>query len=256
MDLASQQSSPQYSAPQCGIRPMNISQTEKMVSLAAGAYLGLRGLSRGGVTGLLATGMGAGLLYRGLTGHCQLYQALGISSARHPNATVIPAGQGVHVHKSIVVKCPSSQLYEFWNDVENLPLVMTHIAEVTSTGAEKSHWVAEAPMGLTIEWDAEVFNRVPGEMIAWRSLPGSQLQTAGTIRFETLLSDGSQFSQSTTGQSIIGERTEVTLSVKYNPPGGKLTDLLASLFGRDLHSEIERDLETFKQKMEASIATL
>ncbi len=214
----------------------NLNDTEKWLSIAAGAYLGVKGLSRGGPSGLLATGLAAGLLYRGLTGHCYLYDQLGIDTTEKSSLTVIPAQQGVHVKKSVTIAKPIEEVFRFWDDVENLPRFMTHIISVTTTGESRSHWIAEAPLGLQVEWDAEVFNRVPNELIAWQSLPGGAVQSVGSIRF---------------AEQPNGRGTSVTLNMKYNPTGGKVTDAIAGLFGRDLASEIDGDLRNFKRLLEA-----
>jgi hypothetical protein len=59
----------------------NVGESERMVSLGVGAMMALWGIGRGGLSGLLATGLGAGLLYRGATGHCPVYSALDVDSA-------------------------------------------------------------------------------------------------------------------------------------------------------------------------------
>ncbi len=219
----------------CSSCQQNVGKTEKWASVAGGVFFTLKGLSHGGVTGLLSTGLGVGLLYRGLTGHCHLYDQLGIDTATRPESTVIPAHAGVHVKKSMTIAKPVGEVFRFWDQLERLPEVMTHITKVERTGDKTSHWVAEAPLGFSVEWDAEVFNRVEDELIAWRSLPGSLVQSAGSVRFQTLPHD---------------RGTAVTLTMKYNPPGGQLTDSVAWLFGRDLASEIEGDLRNLKRLLE------
>ncbi|WP_459554989.1 YgaP family membrane protein [Lacunimicrobium album] len=79
---------PYASTPACATKA-NISENEKWMSLAAGAYLGLSGFKQGGLTGVLSIAAGAGLLYRGLTNHCYLYDQLGINTAK-PDMTAVP----------------------------------------------------------------------------------------------------------------------------------------------------------------------
>src|SRR5437764_523605 len=76
---------------------------------------------------------------------------------------------------------PPAELYRFWRNFENLPKVMRHLISVHSRGDRHSHWVATGPMGKQFEWNAEVINDRPNELIAWRSLPGSQVDTAGSV---------------------------------------------------------------------------
>ena len=61
---------------------VNVGRSERLLSTAVGAMLAVGGLRRGGVRGILSTGLGAALLHRGITGHCMVYDALGIDSTR------------------------------------------------------------------------------------------------------------------------------------------------------------------------------
>jgi uncharacterized membrane protein len=119
--------------------------------------------------------------------------------------------------------------------VENLPRIMRHLDSVKGTGGNRSHWVAKAPLGLSVEWDAEVHNQRPNELIAWRSLEGSQVDTAGSVHFRR-----------TPG----GRGTEIQVVLKYDPPGGKVGAGLARLLGESPEQQIEEDLRRFKQLME------
>src|SRR5262249_28356922 len=146
------------------------------------------GLSRRTLPGLVLAGVGASLVYRGVTGHCSVYQALGLSSAA-PNdqgrgpATSVPAGQGVRGDHVVTINRSPTELYAFWRNLENLPRVMRHLESVRSTGGNRSHWVARGPASICVEWDAETITDRPNEVIAWRSLPGSMVDTAGSVHF-------------------------------------------------------------------------
>jgi uncharacterized membrane protein len=216
--------------------PQNISEVERWGSIAGGALLVLAGLSRGRGTGLLLGLAGGALVYRGVTGHCHCYEALGINSAEHNLATAVPAQEGVKVEHTIAVNVPAEQLYSFWRDVENLPRVMRHIKRIDALDRRRSHWVAAGPLGMSVEWNAEVFNERENELIAWRSLPGGDIETAGSVHFQPQ------------GE---GRGTAVNVSMKYNPPGGKFGDAVASLLGSGLARQIKDDLYRFKSAMEA-----
>jgi uncharacterized membrane protein len=127
-------------------------------------------------------------------------------------------------------------LFQFWRNVENLPQVLRHIARIEKQDESRSHWVAGGLLGMKVEWDAEIFNERDGELIAWRSLPDGDVQTAGSIRFQP---------------SPHGRGTIVHLVMKYNPPAGKFGDRVASLFGQGLSQQIAADLQRFKSLMEA-----
>jgi uncharacterized membrane protein len=213
----------------------NISETERTLSLLGGGLLALYGISRLSPGGLLLSLVGAGLVYRGATGRCPVYSALGISTA--PSAAVstcVAAGRGDKVTKSVQVARPASDLYRFWRNLENLPRFMPHLLSVT-TQDHRSRWVAAGPLGVHLQWDADIINDVPGKLIAWRSLPGADVDNAGAVQFQPLALDGA---------------TRVTLTLKYDPPAGKVGAMVASLLGSDPEKQIEDDLRRFKQLME------
>jgi uncharacterized membrane protein len=116
---------------------------------------------------------------------------------------------------------------------------MSHLKSVQKEGS-RSHWVAKAPAGLSAEWDAEIVNDKPGRLIAWRSLEGSEVRTAGSVHFNP---------------TPDGRGAEVLVELKYDPPGGKLGTWLAWLFGEDPGRQIREDLERFKGMMEGGEAS-
>lgn len=217
----------------------NIGETERAFSLAAGLGLGLAGLAHGGIKGLALTALGAGLAWRGYTGHCHTYQLLGINNAQRNPATSVSAQQGVKLEKTIIVTRPAADLYRFWRRLENLPQVMRHLKNVRSIDCQHSRWVAEGALGKDLEWDAEIINEREDEMIAWASLPDGDVETAGSVHFRSLPN---------------GHGTEVVVSLKYNPPAGKMGAQLATLLGEGLEEKLNEDLATFKQVMETGMA--
>jgi uncharacterized membrane protein len=208
-----------------------------LFSLVAGLGLGITGLATGRLKGLALTALGAGLVWRGYTGHCGCYTMLGIDNAERKPYTAIPAQQGVKVEKTLVVDRPAHDLYRFWRRLENLPQVMRHLKDVRSIDSQLSRWVADGALGKDVEWNAEIINEREDEMLAWASLPGGDLETAGSVHFRPLG----------------GERTEVIVSLKYNPPAGKVGAQVATLFGEGLEKKLEEDLNTFKQVMETGM---
>jgi uncharacterized membrane protein len=216
--------------------PMNVADVERIASMFGGGALALFGLSQRSLPGIGLALLGTALLQRGYSGQCQLYRALNFSTAqpRGP-ATSVPAGEGVKLQKTVTVNRSPGEIYRFWRFFTNLPRFMSHLESVTSQG-NRSHWVAKGPMGMRFEWDAEVINDRPNELIAWRSLPGSTVDTAGSVHFLPTFGGG----------------TEVQVTLKYNPPGGKIGASLAGLFGQAPEQQIEDDLHRFKQLMEGS----
>jgi uncharacterized membrane protein len=225
-------------------RRVNVGQTERLVSQVGGGALVVVGLAKGGLRGLVTAGLGAALVARGMTGHCSLYEAIGMDTAepeRGPYGAV-PAQQGVRVEEAIIIDRKPDDIYLFWRDHANLSRFMSDVVEVTSADGVHSHWVVGGPMGLTLEYDAEIHNDEPGRLIAWRSLPGAQLATAGTVRFSPAAG---------------GRGTEVRVNQKFDPPGGKIAVGVAKLFGHDPTSVTRDNLRRLKQLMEAGeIATI
>ena len=217
--------------------PVNVGDGERWLSAAGGAALGLFGLSRGSLGGLALAAAGGALVYRGLSGHCDVYQALDVSTAApRGRTTSIAAGRGVKVEQSLTINRPAADLYRFWRDVENLGRFMGHLESVKDLGNRRSHWTARAPLGASVEWDAEIHTERDNELIGWRSLPGSEVDTAGSVHF--VPAPG-------------GRGTEVRVSLKYDPPAGKLGAAAARLLGASPASQIREDLRRFKQLMEA-----
>lgn len=214
----------------------NVADADRLLSLAVGGYLTVTGLT-GREVNLLSTVVGGYLLYRAATGHCPMLQALGVNFAGQGEgpATVIEAGAGVRIEHSVTINKPQEELYRYWRKLENLPRIMSHLKEVKETGPYRSHWVANGPLGMNVEWDAEIHNDRPNEMIAWRSLEGSDINTAGSVHFT---------------RSAVNGWTEVRVNLKFEPPAGKLGAAIAWLFGQDPTHQIREDLARFKQVME------
>lgn len=217
-------------------KAQNISQTERWGSVIGGAALMVAGLRRGGISGLVVGLAGGSLFYRGFSGHCQCYEALGIDTAERPQATAVRAGHGVKVEKTITIDRPPAELYRFWRELENLPKIMRHLERVEKIDERRSRWTARGPMATELHWEAEIINEKEPELIAWRSLPGSQVDTAGSIHFKS---------------ADEGRHTSVVVSLKYDPPAGRVGDRVASFLGGGLEQKLAEDLERFKSVMES-----
>jgi uncharacterized membrane protein len=237
------------------VERVNVGRVERWLSMAAGGALAAYALRRREKPGGAAAIAGAALLYRGATGHCDLYQALGInrSDARrnggHGTGVIADRGsdtraqlgghRGIHVEESVTINRPLSELYRFWRNFENLPKFMNHLESVAVREEGISHWVAKGPAGMRVEWDARIINEVHDKVIGWQSLDGSMVSTAGSVNFDHE-----------------PRGTRVTVHLQYNPPGGKLGAAVAKLFGEEPNHTIREDLRRFKQLMESGeIAT-
>jgi uncharacterized membrane protein len=216
----------------------NLSGVERWASIAAGAGLAAYGLSRLKSNGWLYAGLGGLLLRRGITAHCDIYEAAGLNTAGTADDTraALRGARGVNVLESVTINQPVEYLYRFWRNLENLPQFMRHLESVEKATDTISHWRAKGPAGSTVEWDAEIFNEVPDKLIAWRSLEGSDVVSAGSVNFDPAAG---------------GRGTRVTVHLQYSPPGGKVGAAVAKLFGADAETEIREDLRRFKQLLEA-----
>jgi uncharacterized membrane protein len=133
------------------------------------------------------------------------------------------------------VRKSASEVYAFWRELENLPTFMAHLEEVRATGDRTSHWVASAPFGKDVAWDAEITEEVPGERIGWRSTGDADVPNAGTVSFVP---------------APDGVSTEVYVALVYDIPGGSLGKAVAKYFGEEPHQQLDDDLRRFKQVLE------
>ena len=219
-----------------GARSHNMSETERWVSLAVGAGLLAVGLRKGILDSLMFALTGGALLYRGATGRCPLYKVAGIdtSSDRPRPGVSVPHGRGVKIEHSVFINKSPEELYSFWRQFENLPRFMDHLASVKTEGDQRSHWVVKTIGNAEISWDAEIVNDVANELIAWRTVENSDVDHAGSVRFEGA-----------------GQGTRVKVTMEYRPPAGKVGVGVAKLFGQEPRQMIESDLRRFKQLMES-----
>lgn len=150
------------------------------------------------------------------------------------------AGRSIEVRRAITVNAPQDEVYRFWRAFENLPRFMQHLESVQVLDERRSHWKAKAPAGSSVEWDAEVVEDRPNELIAWRSLGNAEIPNRGSVRFLPSPQGG----------------TEVLVELSYQPPGGRLGSIVAKLFGEEPDIQVGSDLRRFKQVMELGEVTL
>lgn len=216
--------------------------------------LGLREIA-GGI-GVLTQPKSAGRHWSRVAGDAIDISLLGVTllsddsnRARVAAATAVVAGvtaldvlnarqlgkRGVARVKSITINRSPEEVYRYWRNFENLPGFMSHLESVQIIDERRSHWVAKAPAGMKVEWDAEITEDRPNELIAWRSLEGADVKNSGSVRF---------------APAPTGRGTEVKVSILYNPPGGATGAGIAKLFGEEPEQQIKGDIYRFKQVME------
>ena len=210
-------------------RPINVGNNERVASAVAGGVLALWGLSRRSLPGLLIAGVGAALGYRAVTGHCDAYAKLGVNTAR-PRTV---GNLGVKIDESVIVNVPPARVYAIWRNFENLPRVFSHVERVEVLDGTHSRWTIRTPGSASVTWDAEVINDKPSQLIAWKTTDSTFVEHAGSVNF-----------------APAGDATNVSVSLQYDPPGGRFGDAVASLIGQDAGSQIARDLANFKRAVE------
>ena len=143
--------------------------------------------------------------------------------------------RAIHLRTAVTVNKPVEEVYQFWRDLKNLPRFMHHLEAVRITGPRTSHWKAKAPIGMTVEWDAEIIGDTPNESIVWRSLEGADVENSGSVRFKPAPGD---------------RGTEILLEMDFHPPGGVIGAKLGKLFDAVPRTQMGNDLRRLKQVLE------
>jgi uncharacterized membrane protein len=215
---------------------VNVATNERWASGLLGGAMAWFGLRRRSLAGLAVAAVGAALLDRAVRGHCPLYGALNLDTAHaEPARPQEYFARSIHVEHTVTINKSAEELYRYWRDFSNLPRILNHVESVVVRDNKHSHWVAKAPAGYTVEWDAEIINEEPNRLIAWRSLADTSVANAGSVRFLPAPGD---------------RGTEVHVVLDYIPPAGRVGWAVAKLFGREPKQQVTEDLRRFKQFME------
>jgi uncharacterized membrane protein len=156
-------------------------------------------------------------------------------SARSNTRERLAGARGTIVEEAVAINRDAADLYEFWRTLDLLPVVIPRLQSVEAVGHRRSHWIAKGPARLSVEWYADIINDIPNELIAWRTIEGSSLVSAGSVHFEP---------------GPPGRGTFVRVKLQYDPPGGKLGAAVAWAFGESPDQVIREGLRRFKQLME------
>ena len=211
-------------------KEINAADVEHVAALASGVAMMLIGVRSGGLKGVVMKLGGLALVYRGQQGYRKLYDAVGIAMPSTPTGV---GKKNVRVDAEIVVNRPKAEIYRIWRNLENLPVFMEHLLSVHEIDDKRSLWVARAPIGMVVKWDAEIVNDRENELIAWQTLEGSGVDNAGSVHFED--AEGG---------------TLIRVVLRYDPPAGLFGAWFAKLLQSDPQTQIEKDLRRFKAIME------
>jgi uncharacterized membrane protein len=222
----------------------NVSDAERWASVLGGAALAVYGLDRRDLGGGLLAVLGAELIRRGATGHCLLYEALNVSTASDATArgfhrdlpasraATVRASRAVKVEHRVTIMRPAAELYAFWRDPANVPRILEFIESVEPSSDTHAHWRARGPAGTTIEWDAEIINDIPNELLAWKSVGDADIPNAGSLHFRA---------------APDARGTVVRIVFEYEPPAGHLGAWLAKLVDENPDAQVRDALHRFKQ---------
>jgi len=211
----------------------NVRNWERVASIAAGlALVAVAAASKRGRRSARAAGLG--LVARGLTGVCPVNAALGRTRVRDTKRA-LSGSRGIRLEGAITIHRPAEEVFDFWRDLRNLPLFVSHLEFISLIDDYRSHWVIGGPAGLIIEWDAEIINERRPDLIAWRSVGDSDVVSAGSVTFRRLP----------------GHSTEVRVLLQYAPPAGRLGAAFASLAGAAPESMMREDLRRLKEWLES-----
>ena len=214
----------------------NVSDPERWVSVIAGSALAAYGLKMRSVPGLVLAGVGGALVWRGATGHCIVYESMGLSTAEEDCRQVsVPYGRGIRVEKSVRINAAPEAVFAFWRKLDNLPRFMDHLESVEVRDDKHSQWTTKGPAGTTVQWVAEIINEIPNELIGWRSIEDSQIDNAGSVHF-TPAGDG--------------RSTDVRVILRYDPPAGAVGAKISKLLGEDPAKQVQEDLQRLKTLLE------
>jgi len=211
--------------------------TERVISGVAGVALMVLTLRTKRLRPFLFP-VATGLIAKAFTGR-PAKQKSGSRTGRGDGSTPVASvgrGQGIKVEESVTINRPVLEVYRFWRNFENLPRFMDHLESVAVIDETRSHWVAKGPVGTRVEWDAVIHNEVDDELIAWRSLPGSEVKNAGSVHFTP---------------TVNGTGTDVRVVLSYEPPAGKLGAAVARLLGEEPTKQVADDLRRLKQVMDS-----
>ena len=185
-------------------------------AMITGGSLALLGLSRRSKSGIAIAAAGGLLTYAGAKAGARQRELIARSS--------------------ILLNCTPEQAYEFWSKFENLPLFMRHLESVTLLGETRSRWIAIGPLGKRVIWDAEIAFDRKDDVIAWRSLPDSELYVDGIVKFRN---------------APANRGTIITVVIVYQPPAGVIGGALSKLLGKDPSFMMRQDLRRLKALIEA-----
>jgi uncharacterized membrane protein len=141
----------------------------------------------------------------------------------------------VQLTESVIIKGTAAELFDMWSDLEFLPSVIDDIKEVHQIDELRSQWTVKGPLGKDFSWIAEITRFEEDRRIAWRTLEGD-IKTSGQVTFKDLPQDAN---------------TEMTVTMQYVPPAGKIGEVASKIL-EGPRGKLSEGLHDFKKYAESS----
>jgi uncharacterized membrane protein len=134
------------------------------------------------------------------------------------------------VHSLVEVNVDVSTAYNQWTQFESFPQFMDGVKSVTQQDPSRSHWVIKMG-GATQEFDTEITEQTPDQVIAWKSTDGRH---SGRVTFEPW------------GPS----ETRVDIRLGWEPAG--VVEKTEAALNFDQH-QVEKSAANFKEFIESRV---
>ena len=209
----------------------NLADWERLASIGLGTALIATAVARRRVLGPVAI-TGAALVLRGASGACPAYRAAGLSSRETGRPALVASDRHRRVTASVTINRSAREVFDVWRELGNLTAIFKGLDHIERIDEKYTRWSWRGPAGVRFEWMAQM-TEAPNRL-SWRSLPGADLDTSGTVRFTDLARGG----------------CEVTVTMDYNQPGGPATSAALWMVGRTPRGELREDLRRLKHVLE------
>jgi uncharacterized membrane protein len=138
-------------------------------------------------------------------------------------------GRIIRIEKSVQIGANIENVFREWAHFERIPQYCRYITHVRNLGVDRSEWTANID-GHIFQWQAEVTQVIPNQVIGWKSVGGSR--HSGRITF-----------------APIGGDTLVHVQMNYVPSSILARPMLTVIGGR-IEGYVEQALRDFKSELE------
>lgn len=205
---------------------LNWSPSKRLLLGTGGAALAFHGMRRKDALGTTLAMLGAGLAVRSTMQNRLL-----------PSLALTQSSPGFELDRTIRIKAPVSDLFDFWINPQNYPKVFSHVTNVERMGENLYRWTLTGPAGFPVHWEGIITRVVPNTLVEWKSLPGSAISNFGIVHFDPHY-DAS---------------TRINIRMFYRPPVGVVGKFFAEMLGADAHQILDIDLKRLKFVFESEM---